>query len=1298
MDSCKWIDLDDAWLYRSAPRKHPDSRFGYSTMPGRRSVDIARRPADERGIYGTIPGRFVDRRSMGDQSPCVVRSISRLTQNSVLQDSTNWSPSGPPRARSPKMLRMEQKINANERCEGRYDGSIYDRVKNLGELERKRRKLLREEEAELANLSSSDKHRRKGKSMEVDTIYEQPNYTQYHKMKEAHYDDWGPLLQPPKALQNQPVSQTPKVLLNQTQPQSLKTKSAEKSLPVQEKKRWWFKIHKQSKPVPNVMVPSNSQEGFSKRHVEEGALSNYTVYTQQGSKENQPKTRKRKGPPPYVPPPSYNSPHHTFNVSKNKPMDTEKMALREILPLTTGDILKPNGDKLPGYSVEHFRNLNLPSHSSLSREHGQNKNSSEQIYENTVRDRRLPRPYSTWGGERSHWHLNQPSSNDREFLDHIYEIVEGGSSPINSNAPGERTYGTISVPHQRERSMDYTLPRRGNSDLKTSKKNKIIENGDPHKKPPSDVHRPPIQSHGVKLPYELGFSYTSGKLQYKDKMLGAEYRISDDPGDEEPASERRRQLRVLSSKERRSQGHSAFIPSKEGHAWYSQTLPLKKEIHGHIKSDLPDSKPAVQPIKKRISSQDLAFPNWREPGKINTLPARSNHQNRWRQYDELTRGAKYNLSEPSKNYDSGSLRKSLLKGTTSENIQSPSSKEGEGMFVIDATCVVVKAEYIFPPRMEQVQFLTHPEIPQGLLSDQEHFVSNVRNRKASPYFSQPKSTWSNEVYYSPHSPKTKHHSRLSSERLIPNLTERAVRILGLSVVELEALNEDKNNQITKQPELQSLLEEETLDECNNIGEYKHNECNNIGEYKHNECNNIGEYKHNECNNIGEYKHNECNNIGEYKHNECNNIGEYKHNECNNIGEYKHSECRGKPFNIIVEVENTPASSSLPGCDDGEQTFNQTVVDSTCAKANHELVSEQNMAARSMETNSEGTDHNSVIEPISEKNNTGNKTVSVQFTIQNDFAASEMEVETHLAEEMESPCQDPTLGTKDMNFQEPFNMQLLKDTNSVSTECIVKNKSKAELHAIKSPEQKTYRVNNVAGETIKSNAKSKVSFDNDNGQESNGRMQSRNYTEHSVKAPHTNVVPDNPCVKQVDQKVSAELNPPVDQTHSTRNNVKPFPKRQNYFAKDLREAVSRIRRHTAPDSDTDEDLDRPLFDSGSVRSGESMGEESVTSCSSDTSDSEVTVILCEADREDLITQTEGTDCPQDLDNENVTGCDGVEDFTMEDLKTDEIDSKFNHVHIPENQQVSTCLDLDSCIEEILQDLSKTEEEFFPLSTD
>ncbi|KAM4796015.1 dendrin [Rhinophrynus dorsalis] len=1252
MGSHRWMDVDGTWVYSAAPRRHPDSQMNYSTFP----------------------------------------------------DSTNWTPSPPAGARGPKMGRINQQTRGSD--EGIYEDVNKIAMKSAGEKERKKRKMLREAQANLGNVSSA-KLRLKGKHREENPVYGgwEFDYVQEQKMKAAKYDDWEPLACPPKALQSQLMSQTPKMRLNQSQPQSAIAMLTESNAgsQAQEKKRWWSKSQKQLRSgQSDVGTTVECPEGTNNTYVEQSSLTINEIHKQQRSKENHPYHKKRLVPPPYVPPPSYNSPHRTFPASKNKNINTtesDRKAMGEILPSTGQENAHKGEDKVPKYSEGHMSNsyLTYPSFTSLKsdRQGAKKKHRHDvQDYQNSISDRKLPPTYSTWGGLPSQG--NQPTLQANEFLDHIYEIVDGGSFPVTPNVAnvpqkiglqiGEMTYGTITVPQQTDAPTQNTLPSRGgkafglgNRLTKITKKNKNIINGDQRQSLPFDALRPPIPSYGVKLPRESRLSYLSEKGQYANKRDRLDYTNYEGTDNEELGSEWRRPLRAISSKEARTQGQSTSISSKGVYGWYSHTLPWKNNAHDRMNTDVHGKMVSVHSSKQRMSSKDTNFPKWREPAKVSTLPGKG-YDRHWRQHDNLKPSVKYNISELPKPQDGLTNKKHQLKENIPEKLQPSSSKESDGLFVIDATCVLVRAEYIFPPRKEQVQFLTDTErvTKADNLSLQAHFTDHVIDRSTQPFSSQCTSASENTVnkyqYRTRCAAMSEEADPPSTEGEVPNLQKRAERILGLSVVELDSVNKITGQQ---EPAEESVIGGVNVSQGPSTEEKKPE------------------------------------------------LPKETNQECIEV---KGDTAEDVYCNMIVDVH--AASLQLAG--NNEQASNQTTLDFGDTEENRDLRSEQNMLfCPAQEIITEGSGHKSSrlerqsIELCGNKGSTESNPDNEHCLVLNYNSFAKLKVETSLEKQSESnegntaktasSCgeHDPDLKKK----QKLMNEQLL-DTKPVLSNTAAMSREKtsiiSETYASERSEQKGYAFSeNSKAECVHTKeTKCNISYEHVYGKKISAmkgnvdhlpgtlqNMTKKNWVgqNRTLVELAENVEPDPQCLEQ-SRKTSKGLSLPTDQPHLP---FKANARRQNYFAKDLREAVSRIRRHTAPDSDTDEDLEKPLPDTSSGGYGVLVGEDARTSYSSDTSDSEVTVIMCDTETVQ-ISKAEVNDSPPNfmedgaaLSNETeTTKNSALEESTLEALQPDVIGDQPNNPQIHANQQEESVLDLNSCIEEILQDLTRTEQEFFP----
>lgn len=1170
------------------------------------------------------------------QSPYRLWSTTRLPQGTVLQDSTNWGSNLPPVHRGSTLGRMDQTIDRKsdarirEQFHYKWDNDIASMY--AAEYERKRQKLPGEPYGEMMN----HKQRHKGKLIQMDSIYGkwEADYILGKKMKELKYDEWEPLHNLPKALQNQLLSQTSKV----EYPETDKTKSAMKNSGEisQEKRSWWSKLVKSAKSgVTNPAISETSQDKANKTHVVQSSSTNHK---QEVLKENRPQLRKRKVPPPYVPPPSYDYPHRIFPINKEKVNHTRGLSHKpstHIQPLHDIEDYHESREKVPKYSVESTRaaKTNLISNTNIqeNRVEAEEKQRFDPAIQSIIQGRKLPRAHNKWTGP-----------NCDEFLDHIYESVEGRSSPLPHNIPNvsktksdldlqadKMIYGTVSFPLQRDTSMPYTMyisnKAQHNENEATKRKNMATESSQ-RQMPPFDV-RPPIPLHGVKLPRELGFSYASGNFLNADKKIRGEY-ITINKHDSEQGHEWRRPLRVISSKESKTRGPSKSSTNKVDYGRYSHTLPLKKH---YTKPYMQEETKHVDSRKQRISL-DTEFPRWREPGIVNTLPGRNCDHNRLRSPDGLKFSKKYNTSENC-NIRHSELRSRQAKEVITEKIQPVLSNEDEGLFVIDATCVVVRAEYIFPPVMEQVKFVPNEKSKEETLAVQDH-SKNLVQKETAPHsllHSKPSSSLPLQPFSQKRHSKAQHCNQLSTEREATTLKERAVRILGLSIGELEYLNEARDQHKPNG----SLTEAAKADQGQTFNEPELLTQNG-----------------------------------------------YSRKE-SKMRNYKEMPC-------ILEDVDPPPATSVSG--------NDEAIDDDGTKEIKELGSEQNVLIPDIQNTSNNkncsepniTVQNDPILATPKAQESPPPTVNcVQMSANPSADSPSMELDTTMNEQRPEDVETIVTEQNCRTSAEPLNIQLpghVKQgegmlVESVEEECLVEQKTTSMV---------------TAKNASKENPTVLMNAEEDHPTENPWKEKSCRATNHAqnVTNPH---LWEEPGIQRRQTSSDVCFDSQTGQTSSSKGLMKAYSRRPNYYAKDLREAVSRIRRHTAPDSDTDEDLEQPSSDSV-----EQISDECVTSCSSDTSDSEVTVILCEAEKDE-----DTLPIAEDIGSEGLNGHSDdaftrdliVEETLPETLHEGEFADQSNVFQVLEQDVLHISqYDLDSCIKEILQDLNKTEQEFFSSNED
>ncbi|KAM9319959.1 dendrin [Gastrophryne carolinensis] len=1228
MDSRRWMAIDDSWMYSKHSRRQPDRQQMYRTLPRRSQdayrPDIPRRPCDGRGKYGTIPGRYADNGPGRD--PFLYRQqLTSRPQSVVLQDSTNWEPFLPLGTRGVSMDRLEHKSDSRRR--GRYHHDRDRNTKNILENERRRHKSSGDVES--GNHIQS-KHRQKRNLGSRDSIYGEWQFESSleNMMKASKQDEWEPFLFPPKAFKNQTLSQ-----INTSDfPAPQKTESTEistesttqekrnkldfsvleknKSLETttsaatHEKGGWWSKLLKHSIFAASEAFSSEAPQDKSIRTNNElSFLVNNGVHKQEGLKENQvPQIRKRKGPPPYVPPPSYDYPHRTFSFINNTFMHSQglKISCDPVLP-NERELFQESREKLPRCKVynQNTPKIDLPDIDIReSRVKTKTKHNPNPKYHSINLQQQFSHAYSTREGSKS------------DDPDHIYEVVEGGDYPMSSDVPivqkgnyiaglpPDKIYQSLPITHQKDFQIQHTIPRvSGNRIYEGIDQYKSRNTRKKHQCQISSLdERPPVPLHGVKLPRELGFSYTSGK----PTEMGQRYTKIKETYSNEPGNDRQRALRVIASKDSKMKVHSKFAPYKYEHGWYSHTLPIKKD---YMRDDLTYQ----YPRKQSKSKHDTELAKWEEPRKVGTLPCRGHDQYHWRGEENLKLEMKYNLSEPYIRHDTGRKRQS--KRESPEKMQVLDSKESDGLFVIDATCVMVRAEYIFPPVMEQVTFLNKRSSKENGLFSNEHSLSSHKNETDSNQL-----VCSNTALSSTTRPGSKSNlpdadkfRELSPERVAPNLKERAIRILGISVGDLEYSDETlgKENDPKANKNIMDIRCHEKADQLVQEKTYS-----------------------------------------------------------NNRSDYKLRNCTGLP--CIQEV------SEIAG--DCEDNIKMLLSDIQIAESNKQISG----LLSTMTSSSE----------IQTKNLKADCSSKEEPQISNHIS-SLPDVDSHLPK---AAIWDMSPGI--VSSHEPLEIartqEYQKDLEPKISEKLRHSSMEAETSRVheRSEMQELENKESSTKEDLKPETENNTQAKLEPSLRPKAWYIPKNQQQNTSKYPREG--PNLHCSGELEESDYASKCKESCQ-NVAKQPVKVYVRRPNYFAKDLMEAVSRIRRHTAPDSDTDDDVDQSVLDSNN---NEDQGlDESLSAGSSDTSDSEVTVIMCDSERENSDTllshDASGTD------NNTII----KDDVNMKDL-TDAPSPPVSHAGdaVQSEGFLGPALDLNSCIQEILQDLTRTEQEYFSSNED
>ena len=129
---------------------------------------------------------------------------------------------------------------------------------------------------------------------------------------------------------------------------------------------------------------------------------------------------------------------------------------------------------------------------------------------------------------------------------------------------------------------------------------------------------------------------------------------------------------------------------------------------------------AAPEMSKRVQQPhgSVKFPLWKEPSlvaQINTNPAPECIKGSWEQQGGAAEDLSHDQDESSNASCGYSTEESML-----EHKKAGTSDGSSGIFIIDATCVVVRAEFISPPKKELVQYSSGVQsLNTGPLNDNE---------------------------------------------------------------------------------------------------------------------------------------------------------------------------------------------------------------------------------------------------------------------------------------------------------------------------------------------------------------------------------------------------------------------------------------------------------------------------------------------------------------------------------------------------------------------------------------------------
>ncbi|XP_078541947.1 dendrin [Lissotriton helveticus] len=226
------------------------------------------------------------------------------------------------------------------------------------------------------------------------------------------------------------------------------------------------------------------------------------------------------------------------------------------------------------------------------------------------------------------------------------------------------------------------------------------------------------------LPYDWGLTYASNQPQFaRRRMAFQELSNNRDLAE----STQRYPVQSVYAREPKIQDQADFEHAGGRMSHYSQTLPRRKPPLGMVavgKQFLYGRRRSLEQVEpvlyggvllenveqRRVSRHDPSHPRWMEQVKANTLPRQTaaSQSQCEKDFQQFRTSSDSPRARSHQNERRPASEQPPEWTETSESFvkeNQTSKKESNGMFVIDATCVLIRAEYIFPPKKEQVKYL-----------------------------------------------------------------------------------------------------------------------------------------------------------------------------------------------------------------------------------------------------------------------------------------------------------------------------------------------------------------------------------------------------------------------------------------------------------------------------------------------------------------------------------------------------------------------------------------------------------------
>ncbi|KAJ1160843.1 hypothetical protein NDU88_001336 [Pleurodeles waltl] len=868
------------------------------------------------------------------------------------------------------------------------------------------------------------------------------------------------------------------------------------------------------------------------------------------------------------------------------------------------------------------------------------------------------------------------------------------------------------------------------------------------------------------LPYDWGLTYAANQPQLVQKRMAfrelSNSRVLTESTQIYPVqSDYARQPKT------QNQADFGYADGRMPH--YSQTLPRKKKPLGMViegKNFLDGRSQSLEQggsvlygglllenvEQRRVSRHDPSHPRWMELVKANTLPRQTAAT--WNRYERdfqpfrtsyETPRARSHQTERKPTSEQPPEWTEASESVVKEN--QTSKKESNGVFIIDATCVLIRAEYIFPPKKEQVKYLHNGrtktsgnkrESDLECLSEQDHHRPDSRDGKHSVRSPCQKRVqnkqlghqleksgletnngWSTSFL---HSPRMERIDPVSVPK--PQVVQdRASRILGLSVIDLEHTLGAKS--------VEPVNSQQNRNECST---YKSRGSNLRALSQAQDGNHSQQNESIRSQNGPQSSNYPTSGPANQRGLHVSTPAQVSQQE-SLLKEYSLGQIKFSAETEMSEEHGNHHSGDTP-------LFTaQAAPGSQCTRRRITERGEPGSLSLTVETVAECSLHQAVTgESGNEPSHTKDKSFTGQLaaSLENKVANSLVEEECNKAQKHPYPKLSFTCEAEPKKADVEHSFDLVKEETwdksakvltdgeerndqvslqeqdypqvalpkETGTTQVRKEEPLERFHVEKTNVQKLLMTDEVCSGTLEEGVRC--------------TMQEELYDTGTFLQK---IQPTTAFSKAAENGVADNLSGCPSSGYTCRA-AAPFSvtKRRGFYAKDLHEAVSRIRRHTAPDSDSDDEQEHESSISERMASQkiellqtECQEKDTMVYSSSESNDSDATVIMRDSEekkRPDLALEEPTNASSTDAVNRWLVFSEQVQEIALQPSESKDLDSEPDSSTAtlappPKNQPgtiVTTEIgllgtskkpgsDLSACIEEILQELNKAEIDFF-----